>query len=56
MQKERKLEEFRCFRNSKRRKEEKQRSDKKREVKTQNCFMCVKNSCEKASNQVVIEN
>ena len=25
-------------------------------VKTQNCFMCVKNSSEKPSNQVVIEN
>ena len=32
MQKETKLEEFRSFRTSKRRKEE---------VKTQNCFMCV---------------
>ena len=41
-QKERKLEEFRSFRTSKRRKEKKQRNDEKEEVKTQNCFMCVK--------------
>ena len=38
----RKLEEFRSFRTSKRRKEGKQRSDEEEEVKTQNCFMCVK--------------
>ena len=55
MQKEREQEEFRIFRTSKRRKE-KQRSDEKEKVKTQNCFMCEKNSSEKQSNQVVIEN
>ena len=38
MQKEMKLEEFRSFRTSKRRK---QRSDEEK-VKTQNCFICVK--------------
>ena len=38
MQKEMKLEEFRSFRTSKRRK---QRSDEEKD-KTQNCFMCVK--------------
>ena len=42
MRKERKLEEFRSFRTSKRQKEEKQRSDEEEEIKTQNCFMCVK--------------
>ena len=41
-QKERKLEEIRSFRTPKRRKEEKKRNDKGEEVKTQNCFMCVK--------------
>ena len=39
MQKERKLEEFRSFRTSKRRGKTKQRSDEREEVKTQNCFM-----------------
>ena len=39
--KETKLGGFRSFRTSKRRKKKKQRGDKKEEVKTQNCFMCV---------------
>ena len=56
MRKETKLEELRSFRTSKRRKKKKQRDDKREEVKTQNCFMCMKNSSEKLSNQVVIEN
>ena len=62
-QKERKSEEFRSFRTSKRRNEKKQRNDEKEEVKTQNCFMCVKKliklmcvKSEKPSNQVAIEN
>ena len=56
MQKETKLEEFRSFRTSKRRKTKRQRSDEREEVKTQNCFICVtKNSSEKLNNQVVIE-
>ena len=41
MQKETKLEEFRSFRTSKRRKKKKQRSDKIEVDKTQNYFMCV---------------
>ena len=41
MQRETKLEEFRSFKTSKRRKGEKQRSDEEEEVKTQNYFMCV---------------
>ena len=41
MQKGTKLEELRSFRTSKRRKKEKQRGDKREEVKIQNCFMCV---------------
>ena len=40
--KKRKIEEFRSVRTSKRQKEEKQRGNEKEEVKTQNCFMCVK--------------
>ena len=56
MQKQTKLEKFRSFRISKRRKKTKQRSDKRKEVKTQNCYVCDNNSSEKLSNQVVIEN
>ena len=52
--KERELEEFRSFRTSKRRKEEKQINDEIEVIKTQNCFMSVKNSSEKPSNEVVI--
>ena len=37
-------------------KRRKQRSDEEKESETQKCFMCVKNSSEKPSNQVVIEN
>ena len=51
MQKERKLEEFRSFRTSKRRtKEETKRSNEREGVGTQNCFVCERNSNEKESN------
>ena len=57
MQKERKLEEFRSFRTSKRPKKKQQRSDEREEVKTQDCFyVCDENSSEKLSNLVVNEN
>ena len=56
MQKERKLEEFRSFRTSERRKKEKQRCDKKRKLKLRFFYVREKNSSEKISNQVVIEN
>ena len=42
MQKERKLAELRSFRTSERRAKRKQKSDEREEVKTQNCFMCVR--------------
>ena len=45
--------ETRC---KKKRKKKEQRGDKREEVKTQNSFMCMKNSSEKLSNQVVTEN
>ena len=56
--KERKLEEFRSFRTSKRRKRRKQRSDGKRKQNSKLFYVCekLKNSSEKPSNQVVIEN
>ena len=41
MRKERKLEEFRSFRTSERRKKRKKWSDEREELKTQNFFMCV---------------
>ena len=36
--------------------DEKEENKEVMERKTQNCFMCVKNSSEKPNNQVVIEN
>ena len=42
MQKERKLEEFRSFRTSKRRKERNKEVIIREEVKNQNCFVCDK--------------
>ena len=39
MQKERKLEEFRSFRTSKRRTKKVQRSNEREDVKIQNCFL-----------------
>ena len=56
MQKETKLEEFRSFRNSRRRKKRKQRSDEKKKLNSELFYVCDKNSSEKLSNQVVIEN
>ena len=56
MRKETKLEEFTSFRTSKRRKKRKQRSDKKKKLKLELFYLCDKNSSEKLSNQVVIEN
>ena len=55
MQKERKLEEFRSFRTSKRRKNKKQKSDERKKLKLRIVLCVTKNSCEKLSNQVVIE-
>ena len=40
MQEERKLEEFRSFRISKRRTKEETKKRRKKDVKTQNCFVC----------------
>ena len=51
--KERKLEEFRSFLNEEK---EENKEVMERRNKTQNCFVCVKNSSEKPSNQVAIEN
>ena len=51
MQKEKKLEEFRKFRTSKRREQrKKQRVNERKDVKTQNCFVREKNSNENQSN------
>ena len=54
-QQERKLEEFRSFRTSKRRKKRREQRNDEEKLKLR-IVLCVKNSSEKPSNQVVIEN